>query len=53
MGRKHQRVSPGDALPDVVIGGAPRSGTTFLCEVLAKHPQIYVAGRSFQSPRSA
>jgi hypothetical protein len=29
--------------PDVVIGGAPRSGTTFLCEVLDKHPGACVA----------
>lgn len=51
MGRKRQRVSPGDALPDVVIGGAPRSGTTFLCEVLAKHPQIYVAKPFIPEPK--
>jgi len=30
-------------LPDVIIGGAPRSGTTFLCEVLDKHPGVYLA----------
>jgi hypothetical protein len=30
-------------LPDIVIGGAPRSGTTFLCEVLDKHPGVYLA----------
>jgi hypothetical protein len=30
-------------LPDVVIGGAPRSGTTFLCEVLDKHPGAFLA----------
>lgn len=30
-------------LPHAVIGGAPRSGTTFLCEVLDKHPGIFVA----------
>lgn len=31
------------AIPDVIIGGAPRSGTTFLCELLAKHPGVFVA----------
>lgn len=31
------------ALPDVVIGGAPRSGTTFLAEILGKHPGIFLA----------
>jgi hypothetical protein len=30
-------------LPDIVIGGAPRSGTTFLCEVLDKHPGVHLA----------
>lgn len=30
-------------LPDIIIGGAPRSGTTFLCEVLDKHPGVYLA----------
>ncbi|GAB1715514.1 MAG: hypothetical protein NTAFB05_05560 [Nitrobacter sp.] len=30
-------------LPDIVIGGAPRSGTSFLCEVLDKHPDVYLA----------
>jgi hypothetical protein len=30
-----------DFLPDFVIGGAPRCGTTFLAELLSKHPGIY------------
>lgn len=30
------------AVPDVIIGGAPRSGTTFLAEILAKHPGIFI-----------
>jgi hypothetical protein len=30
-------------VPDVIIGGAPRSGTTFLAEVLAKHPDVHIA----------
>jgi hypothetical protein len=39
------------ATPDVVIGGAPRSGTTFLCELLAKHPQVYVAKPYIPEPK--
>jgi hypothetical protein len=35
----------------VVIGGAPRSGTTFLCELLAKHPQTYVARPFIPEPK--
>ena len=31
------------AVPDVIIGGAPRSGTTFLCHLLLKHPDVFVA----------
>lgn len=38
-------------LPDVVIGGAPRSGTTFLCEVLARHPGAYVARPFIPEPK--
>jgi hypothetical protein len=30
-------------LPDVVIGGAPRSGTTFLAELFGKHPRVFLA----------
>lgn len=29
--------------PDFVIPGAPRSGTTFMYEYLARHPQIYMS----------
>jgi hypothetical protein len=36
-------VSARPALPDVVIGGAPRSGTTFLAELLGKHPGVFLA----------
>jgi hypothetical protein len=38
-------------VPDVVIGGAPRSGTTFLCEVLAKHPGVFVARPFIPEPK--
>jgi hypothetical protein len=37
--------------PDVIIGGAPRSGTTFLCELLAKHPSVYVARPFIPEPK--
>jgi len=30
-------------LPTFIIGGAPRSGTTFLCHVLDRHPDVYMA----------
>jgi hypothetical protein len=30
-------------LPDFIIGGAPRSGTTWLYELLDRHPEIYMA----------
>jgi len=38
-------------VPDVIIGGAPRSGTTFLCELLAKHPQVSVARPFIPEPK--
>jgi len=40
-----------DILPHIVIGGAPRSGTTFLCELLAKHPQVYIARPFIPEPK--
>jgi hypothetical protein len=30
-------------LPDFIIGGAPRAGTTWLYDLLARHPQVYMA----------
>src|SRR5437773_5780230 len=30
-------------LPDFIIGGAPRSGTTWLYELLDRHPEVYMA----------
>ena len=30
-------------LPTFIIGGAPRSGTTYLCHVLDKHPEVFMA----------
>lgn len=30
-------------MPTFIIGGAPRSGTTYLCHVLERHPQVYIA----------
>jgi hypothetical protein len=32
-----------EAPPHFIIGGAPRSGTTWLYEVLRRHPEIYLA----------
>ncbi len=33
----------GPQLPTFIIGGAPRSGTTYLTEALARHPKVYMA----------
>ncbi len=33
-------------LPDFIIGGAPRSGTTFLYEACASHQQVFMARRN-------
>ena len=51
LGWEHERMTVRSATPDVVIGGAPRSGTTFLCELLAKHPQVYVAKPYIPEPK--
>jgi hypothetical protein len=39
------------ALPDVVIGGAPRCGTTFVAEILGKHPGVYLARPVIPEPK--
>jgi len=44
-------MAPRARLPDVVIGGAPRSGTTFLAELLAKHPGVYLAQPIIPEPK--
>ncbi len=38
-------------VPDVVIGGAQRSGTTFLAEILQKHPDVYVPRPLWPEPK--
>jgi hypothetical protein len=38
-------------LPHFIIGGAPRSGTTFLCHVLDRHPHIYMAKPYLPEPK--
>jgi len=38
-------------LPDFLIGGAPRSGTTFLCHALDRHPGIYLAKPYIPEPK--
>lgn len=50
LGRIAGTVSIG-RLPDTIIGGAPRSGTTFVCELLAKHPDVYVARPFIPEPK--
>jgi hypothetical protein len=44
--------SPGEPLvPDFLIGGAPRSGTTALAEQLDRHPQIHMARPLIPEPK--
>lgn len=38
-------------LPSFLIGGAPRSGTTFLCHALDRHPDIYLAKPYIPEPK--
>jgi hypothetical protein len=38
-------------LPDFIIGGAPRSGTTWLYELLARHPDVYLASPARPEPK--
>ncbi|HEX7052608.1 MAG TPA: sulfotransferase domain-containing protein [Burkholderiales bacterium] len=38
-------------LPDFVIGGAPRSGTTWAYHLLARHPGIYMAAPPRPEPK--
>lgn len=38
-------------LPGLIIGGAPRSGTTYLAAVLDKHPGAYVAKPLIPEPK--
>jgi len=40
---EHARSAHGGRLPDFIIAGAPRAGTSWLYEVLDRHPQIYMA----------
>ena len=44
-------IGPHPRLPHLVIGGAPRSGTTFICEVLNKHPDAFVAQPFIPEPK--
>ncbi len=38
-------------VPHFIIGGAPRSGTTFLCHVLDSHPDIFMAKPFIPEPK--
>src|ERR1700736_5390855 len=51
VGRKDGSVIDRLPVPDIIIGGAPRSGTTFLCELLAKHPGIFIAKPFIPEPK--
>jgi Sulfotransferase domain len=51
VGRKDGSVIDRLPVPDIIIGGAPRSGTTFLCELLAKHPGVFIAKPFIPEPK--
>lgn len=38
-------------MPTFIIGGAPRSGTTYLCHLLDKHPDVYMAKPFIPEPK--
>jgi hypothetical protein len=37
--------------PTFIIGGAPRSGTNFLCHALDRHPEVYLAKPYMPEPK--
>jgi hypothetical protein len=41
----------GRHVPDIIVGGAPRSGTTLSCEILARHPGIFVLKPFIPEPK--
>jgi hypothetical protein len=45
------RMSTSVPLPTFIIGGAPRSGTTFLAEALSRHPDVYMAQPLIPEPK--
>jgi hypothetical protein len=40
-----------ERIPTFIIGGAPRSGTTWLCHALARHPDICIAQPYIPEPK--
>lgn len=44
-------IDNGAKLPDFIIAGAPRSGTTWLWQLLDRHPQIYMAKPAAPEPK--
>jgi hypothetical protein len=45
------RMTMASHLPTFIIGGAPRSGTTFLAESLSRHPEVYMAQPLIPEPK--
>jgi hypothetical protein len=41
----------GRRVPDIIVGGAPRSGTTLSCEILARHPDLFVLKPFIPEPK--
>jgi LPS sulfotransferase NodH len=49
VGERGVTASP--RLPTFIIGGAPRSGTTLLCHLLDRHPDVYLAKPFIPEPK--
>jgi hypothetical protein len=49
--RRERGMSGARLLPDFIIGGAPRSGTTFLCHALEHNPAVFLAKPYIPEPK--
>ncbi len=43
--------SPDQRVPTFIIGGAPRSGTTLLCHLLDRHPDVFIMKPYIPEPK--
>ena len=44
-------IQNGRKVPDFIIGGAPRSGTTYLCHALVRRPEIFIPQPFIPEPK--
>ena len=44
-------IQDGRTVPDFIIGGAPRSGTTYLCHALVRRPEIFIPQPFIPEPK--